>query len=123
MLAARACISTMSTHPGRLRKSSCTPDADIKGAIIQNSRPPGLGAITSRLHIVLSLLLIELTFFLGGRVLILLVLGNKIVHVALCFSELHLIHAFSSIPMKKSFPAEHCSKVLRHPFKHLLNRG
>ena len=43
--------------------------------------------------------------------LILLILGNQIIHVGLGFSELHLIHTFTSIPMKEGFSTEHSSKV------------
>ena len=47
---------------------------------------------------------VELAVLLGGRVLVLLVLGNKVVHVALCLGELHLVYAFGG------------------PLAHLLNR-
>ena len=41
-----------------------------------------------------------LLFAFGYRgFLILLVLGDQIVHVALCLSKLHLIHALARVPM------------------------
>merc|ERR1719375_2753929 len=45
-----------------------------------------------RLHVVFALLLVELALLLSRRILVLLVLGDKVIHVALRFSELHLIH-------------------------------
>ena len=43
--------------------------------------------------------------------LILLILGNQIIHVGLGFCEFHLIHTFSCIPVKECFATEHSSKV------------
>merc|ERR1712193_356779 len=60
-------------------------------------------ASTLRTHIVLTFLFIEFTLFFCGGILVLLVLGNKIVHVRLCFGELHLVHTFSCVPVQKSF--------------------
>merc|ERR1712167_124745 len=65
----------------------------------------------SALHIVLAFLFIEFTLLFGSRILILLVLRDQIIHVTFCFGELHFVHALSSVPMKKSFAAEHCCKV------------
>merc|ERR1711865_720954 len=45
---------------------------------------------SSRLHVVFALLLVELTFLLGSRILVLLVLRHEVVHVALSLGELHL---------------------------------
>ena len=45
------------------------------------------------------LVIVEFTLLLSGGILILLVLGYKIVHVGLGLGELHLIHAFASIPV------------------------
>merc|ERR1719296_745804 len=75
------------------------------------------------LHIVLALLLVKLTFFLCSSILILLVLGHQVVHVALGLSELHLIHALAGVPMKESLAAEHGREVFRDPFEHLLDGG
>merc|ERR1740123_1638350 len=36
-------------------------------------------------------------------ILILLVFADQIIHIALCFGELHLVHSFASIPMQKGF--------------------
>merc|ERR1712032_174992 len=77
--------------------------------------------VRSRLHVVLTLLLVELTLLLGCGILVLLVLRDKIVHVALSLGELHLIHTFSRVPVKECLAAEHGSEVLGNTFEHLLN--
>merc|ERR1719220_2739053 len=70
-------------------------------------------ALDSSLHVVLALLLVKLTLFLSCGILVLLVLGNKIVHVALCFCELHLVHPLSGVPMQESLAAKHgCKRIL-----------
>merc|ERR1719261_1533925 len=75
----------------------------------------------SRTHVVLTLLLVELALLLGSGILVLLVLGDKIVHVALSLGELHLVHALASVPVQESLTAEHGSEVLGHALEHLLN--
>ncbi|KAI3808164.1 hypothetical protein L1987_24110 [Smallanthus sonchifolius] len=47
-------------------------------------------------------------------------LRHQIIHVALNFSKLHLIHSFPCVPMQENFPAEHGSKLLAHPPEHFL---
>merc|ERR1712048_1011478 len=77
---------------------------------------------TSRASLViLALLLIELTFLLGGGILVLLVLRDKIVHVALGLCELHLIHALACVPMQEGLTPEHRSEILSNAFEHLLD--
>jgi hypothetical protein len=52
----------------------------------------------------------DLLLFLSlrdARFLVLLVLANEIVHIALCLSEFHLVHPFTSIPMQESLAPEH----------------
>jgi len=56
-------------------------------------------AFAASLHIVLTLLLVKLAFFLCRCILILLVLRNQVVHVALRLGELHLIHSLTCVPM------------------------
>merc|ERR1712082_42951 len=67
------------------------------------------------------LFFVELSFFLGRGVLVLLVLAHQIVHVALRFGELHLVHTFSRVPMQESLPPEHSSELLRNALKELLD--
>merc|ERR1719446_1717397 len=74
------------------------------------------------LHIVLTLLFIELTLLFGSRILVLLVLRDQVVHVALGLSEFHLVHALTCIPVEESFATEHCREVLGHALEHLLDR-
>merc|ERR1712048_863412 len=57
---------------------------------------------------------IKFTIFLSGSILILLVFRDQIVHVRFSFSEFHLIHTFTSVPVKKGFSSEHggnCSET------------
>lgn len=61
---------------------------------------------------------------LGDRgVLVLLVFRDKIIHVALCLRELHLVHALSSIPMQECFASEHSSELITDTLEQLLNRS
>merc|ERR1712112_74077 len=48
-----------------------------------------------RFHIILTLLLVKLTLFFGGGVLVLLVFGYEIVHVTFRLREFHLIHTLT----------------------------
>ena len=47
----------------------------------------------------------------------------QIVHVGLCLSELHLVHAFACVPMQESLAPEHGSELLRDPLEQLLDGG
>ena len=69
----------------------------------------------------ISLLLVELALVLGGGILVLLVLRHQVVHVGLGLSELHLVHAFASVPMQEGLAAEHGSELLRHALEQLLD--
>jgi len=53
--------------------------------------------------------------------LILLILGNEIVHVRFSFSELHLVHTFSSVPMEESLSSEHSGELFSNSLEHFLN--
>ena len=76
-----------------------------------------------RLHVELTLLLIKLTLLLSGGVLVLLVLGDKVVHVGLGLGELHLVHTLTSVPVKEGLAAEHTGEVLSDTLEHLLDGG
>merc|ERR1719482_1446654 len=67
-----------------------------------------------RLHVVLTFLLVELTLFLSRGVLVLLVLRHQIVHVALRFRELHLVHALARVPVQERLASEHARELLRN---------
>merc|ERR1711974_124534 len=72
--------------------------------------------------------LFEILFFLlkvliiDGGLLVLLVLRHQVVHVGLGLSELHLVHALTSVPMKESLPPEH-SELLGDSLEELLDGG
>jgi len=71
----------------------------------------------------LFFLFIEFTLVLGGGFLVLLVFRDKIVHVGLGLSELHLVHTLTSIPMQESFTPEHSSELFRDTLEELLDGG
>jgi len=52
-----------------------------------------------------------------------LVFRYEIVHVALGFSEFHLVHTFTSVPMEESLTPEHSSELLADPLEELLDGG
>jgi hypothetical protein len=66
---------------------------------------------------------IEFSFFFSSSILILLIFGYKIIHVGFSFSELHLIHTFTSIPMEESLSSEHSSKLFSNSLEHFLDSG
>ena len=61
---------------------------------------------------------VKLFVFLGCCVLVLLVLRDQVVHVALGFGELELIHAFSCVPVQECFASEHRSELFADPLEH-----
>merc|ERR1719208_38102 len=70
-----------------------------------------------------SLFVIELLVIVDSGLLVLLILGDQIVHVGLSLSELHLVHALASVPMQESLSPEHGSELLRDPLEQLLDGG
>jgi len=75
------------------------------------------------LHLCLFLFLVKLALVLGGGVLVLLVLGDQIVHVALGFGELHLVHALAGVPVQESLSSEHGGELLADSLEELLDSG
>merc|ERR1719453_2090750 len=71
------------------------------------------------LHVILTLFLVEFSLFLGSRILVLLVLRDKIIHVGLSLCELHLVHSLTCVPMKEGLAAEHGCEELSHALEHL----
>jgi len=55
--------------------------------------------------------------------LILLILGNEIVHVGLSLGELHLVHTFTGVPMEESLSSEHGGELLTNSLEHFLDGG
>lgn len=78
-------------------------------------------------HLFLTLkefLLTVLLLALGdGGVLVLLVLGDEIVHVALSLSELHLVHTLTSVPVQESLATEHSSELITDTLEEFLDGG
>ena len=70
-----------------------------------------------------SLLIVLLLGIGDGSLLVLLVLGDQIVHVGLSLSELHLVHTLTSVPMQESLAPEHGSELVTDTLEELLDRG
>jgi len=59
----------------------------------------------------LLFLFVKFSLFFGCGILILLVFRHQVIHVGLCLRELHLVHTFSSVPMKESLSPEHSCEL------------
>merc|ERR1739848_313447 len=113
----KASLSNKKTKPGLLvhaKSLSATEQVKLRDIEARSER--------LRLHVVLAFLLVELALFLSRRVLVLLVLGHKVIHVRLRLGELHLVHALARVPMQERFAAEHAGELLDNALEHLLNR-
>jgi len=71
----------------------------------------------------LHLFFIHLFLVLSGGILVLLVLRNEIVHVGFGFSELHLVHTLTGVPMEESLATEHGGELFADTLEHLLDGG
>merc|ERR1719453_2399919 len=58
----------------------------------------------------------------GGGILVLLVLGDQVVHVGFSLGEFHLVHTLTGVPVEESLAAEH-TEVLGNTLEHLLDSG
>jgi len=63
------------------------------------------------------------SLILGASLLVLLVLGDEVVHVGLGLGELHLIHALAGVPVEESLATEHRRELLRDALEQLLDGG
>jgi hypothetical protein len=90
----------------------------------QNIRPPlvKLESLVS-LSGLLFFLFVELSLVFSGGVLVLLILGDEVVHVGLSFGELHLVHTFTGVPVQEGLATEHGSELFRHSLEQLLDSG
>ena len=79
------------------------------------------GEVASLRQFALFKLLLVLALVLGARVLVLLVLGDEVVHVGLGLGELHLVHALARVPVQESLAAEHGRELLRDALEQLLD--
>jgi len=66
-------------------------------------------------------LLLVFTLFLNSGILILLVLGNEILHVGLGFRELHLVHTLLCVPMQERLPLEHGRELVADTLEEFLD--
>ena len=66
---------------------------------------------------------IKVFVILHSGLLVLLVLGDEVVHVGLGLSELHLVHALPGVPVEEGLPPEHGSELLGDPLEQFLDRG
>merc|ERR1712188_157113 len=83
-------------------------------------------ALQNRLHgvhVVFTFFFVELAFFFGRGILVLLVLGHEVVHVGFGFGEFHLVHTFGGVPVKEGLAAEHTSEVFSDTLEHFLDGG
>ena len=55
--------------------------------------------------------------------MILLIFRDQIVHVGFGFSELHLVHTFTGVPVEESLSSEHGGELLSNSLEHLLDSG
>ena len=69
------------------------------------------------------LLIIEIALVVGSGILVLLVLGHQVVHVALSLCELHLVHALAGVPVKEGLPPEHGGELLGDALEEFLDGG
>merc|ERR1711998_518599 len=99
-----------------------SPNVDGSVAVLKKTMKSG-PRIGSLHHVVELLVLVELTLLLGGGVLVLLVLRDKVVHVGLSLGELHLVHTLAGVPVKEGLAAEHGGELLGHALEELLDGG
>jgi hypothetical protein len=71
----------------------------------------------------LHLFLVHLLLVLSGGILVLLVLRDEIVHVGLGFSEFHLVHTLTGVPVEEGLSSEHGGELLSDTLEHLLDGG
>jgi hypothetical protein len=88
------------------------------------TRPNGVAKLSHLFLLLQWCLFLVLLLTLGdGSILVLLVLGDQVVHVGLSLSELHLVHTLTSVPMQESFSSEHGSELVTNTLEELLDGG
>jgi len=60
-------------------------------------------------------------FFFSSGILVLLIFRDQIVHVRFSFSEFHLVHTFTGVPMEESLSSEHSSELFSNSLEHFLD--
>ena len=71
----------------------------------------------------ISFFVFDFTVVVDGGVLVLLVLRDEIVHVGLGFSEFHLVHTLTGVPVEEGLAAEHGGELLGDALEHFLDAG
>jgi len=85
--------------------------------------PMGSALSHNQLSVLQSLFVDVLILSLRNcRILVLLVLANEIVHIALCLSELHLVHPLTGVPMQEGLAPEHSCELIPYALEQLLDR-
>merc|ERR1712066_1159762 len=103
-------LTQIRSHGGMLVGLTISPHTNLQCQTSTNhSKLPQFAC--SSLHVIFTL-------FFSSSILILLVFTHQVIHVTLCFGELHLIHAFPSVPMEECFAPEHSSKKLGNTLEH-----
>ena len=75
------------------------------------------------LHFHFSFFSFHFSFIISRGVLVVLILSDEIRKVGLSFSEFHLVHSFSGVPMKEGLSSEHDSELFSDSLEHLLDGG
>merc|ERR1712223_618906 len=77
---------------------------------------------SSSVLLFIGILVLEI-IIIRGRILVLLVLADQIIHIALCLGELHLVHSLSGIPVQECFSSEHGRELFGDALEHILDCG
>merc|ERR1719168_599668 len=59
----------------------------------------------------LDVLVLFFFIFLVGSILLVLVFGDQVTDVLVCFLEFHLVHTFTLVPMEESLSPVHSSEL------------
>jgi len=60
-------------------------------------------------------------FIFSSGILILLIFRYQVVHVWFSFSEFHLVHTFTGVPMEEGLSSEHSSELFTDSLEHFLD--
>merc|ERR550519_1499781 len=103
-----------------LRGSRGNIKAGLRGLSYSRSLRSPIIAPGTALGLLLLQLVALVVVVLHGSLLVLLVLGNQVVHVGLRLGELHLVHALAGVPVEERLPPEHRRELLGDALEELL---
>ena len=66
-------------------------------------------------------MVVAMVFVLGRSILVLLILGDEVVHVGLGLGELHLVHALGSVPVNPRLAPEHGRELLANSLENVVD--